>query len=87
MGPLRLLGRSRGQGCCAANRMRRRIQIAALHKEMTRLFPSLRPTEKAAERWLGNNPLNPLISIIRLWGVIAGTIGSGGDGDGGRGHS
>ena len=39
--------------------------------ELTRLFPELWGTEKAAERWLGNNPLNPLISIIRLWGVIA----------------
>jgi hypothetical protein len=38
--------------------------------ELTRLFPELWGTEKAAERWLGNNPLNPLISIIRLWGVI-----------------
>ena len=24
--------------------------------------------EKAAEGWLGNNPLNPSISIVRLWG-------------------
>jgi hypothetical protein len=38
--------------------------------ELSRLFPELWGTEKAAERWLGNNPLNPLISIIRLWGVI-----------------
>jgi hypothetical protein len=34
------------------------------------LFPELWETEKAAEQWLGNNPLNPLISIIRLWVVI-----------------
>ena len=27
-------------------------------------------TAKAAEGWLGNNPLNPVISIIRLWGII-----------------
>jgi hypothetical protein len=39
--------------------------------ELTRLFPELWGTEKAAERWLGNNPLDPFISIIRLWGVIA----------------
>src|SRR5271163_3050126 len=32
---------------------------------------SLSATEKAAKRWLGDNPLNPTISIIRLWGVIA----------------
>jgi hypothetical protein len=29
------------------------------------------PTEKAAERWLSKNPLNPDVSIIRLWGVLA----------------
>jgi hypothetical protein len=39
--------------------------------ELTRLFPELWGTDKAAERWLGNNPLNPFITIIRLWGVIA----------------
>ena len=39
-------------------------------KELTRLLPELWETEKAAERWLGNNPLNPDVSIIRLWGVI-----------------
>jgi hypothetical protein len=38
--------------------------------ELARLFPELWGTEKAAERWLGNNPLNPYISTIRLWGVI-----------------
>jgi hypothetical protein len=27
--------------------------------ELTRLFPELWGTAKAAERWLGNNPLNP----------------------------
>jgi hypothetical protein len=37
--------------------------------ELTRLFPELWGTEKAAETWLGKNPLDPLISI-RLWGVI-----------------
>lgn len=39
-------------------------------KELTRLFPEFWETEKAAERWLGNDPLNPSISTIRLWGVI-----------------
>jgi hypothetical protein len=38
--------------------------------ELHRLFPKLWETEKAAERWLGNNPLTPQVSIIRLWGVI-----------------
>jgi hypothetical protein len=32
--------------------------------ELTRLFPELWGTEKAAERWLSKNPLDPLISII-----------------------
>jgi hypothetical protein len=39
-------------------------------EKLSELFPELWGTEKAAERWLGNNPLNPFISIIRLWGVI-----------------
>src|SRR6266851_1643571 len=38
--------------------------------ELTRLFPELWGTEKAAERWLSKNPLDPLISTIRLWGVL-----------------
>ena len=38
--------------------------------ELARLFPGLWETEKAAERWLGNNPLNPVVSIVRLEGVI-----------------
>jgi hypothetical protein len=39
-------------------------------EKLSELFPELWNTPKAAERWLGNNPLNPLISSIRLWGVI-----------------
>jgi hypothetical protein len=39
-------------------------------EKLSELFPELWGTEKAAERWLGNNPLDPSISIIRLWGVI-----------------
>ena len=39
-------------------------------RELTRQFPGLWATERAAEDWAGNNPLNPDISIIRLWGVI-----------------
>ena len=38
---------------------------------LTRLFPELWGTARAAERWLSKNPLDPLISIIRLWGVLA----------------
>jgi hypothetical protein len=39
-------------------------------EKLSELFPELWGTAKAAERWLGNNPLNPSTSIIRLWGVI-----------------
>jgi len=39
-------------------------------KELTRLFPELWSTRKAAEDWARKNPLNPCISIIRLWGVL-----------------
>jgi hypothetical protein len=39
-------------------------------KELTRLFPQLWSTRKAAEDWARKNPLNPCISIIRLWGVL-----------------
>ena len=39
-------------------------------EKLSELFPELWGTAKAAERWLGNNPLDPMISIIRLWGVI-----------------
>jgi hypothetical protein len=35
--------------------------------ELARLFPELWGTEKAAEQWSGNSPLNPCIFIIRLW--------------------
>jgi hypothetical protein len=39
-------------------------------KELTRLFPELWRTRKAAEDWARKNPLNPIVSIIRLWGVL-----------------
>jgi hypothetical protein len=39
-------------------------------KELTRLFPELWRTRKAAEGWARKNPLNPMVSIIRLWGVL-----------------
>jgi hypothetical protein len=39
-------------------------------KKLSEFFPKLWATAKAAERWLAKNPLNPTISIIRLWGVI-----------------
>jgi len=39
-------------------------------KELARLFPELWRTRKAAEDWARKNPLNPILSIIRLWGVL-----------------
>ena len=35
-------------------------------ERLSELFPELWSTEKAVERWLANNPLNPLVSIIRF---------------------
>ena len=34
------------------------------------MFPDLWPTARAVEGWLRKNPLDPSISIIRLWGVL-----------------
>jgi hypothetical protein len=34
------------------------------------LFPDLWRTARAAEGWLRKNPLDPSISIIRLWGFL-----------------
>jgi hypothetical protein len=39
-------------------------------KELTRLFPELWRTRKAAEDWARKNPLNRFISIIRVWDVL-----------------
>ena len=39
-------------------------------RELSDRFPELWLTAKAAERWLANNPLDLLLSTIRLWGVI-----------------
>jgi hypothetical protein len=39
-------------------------------KELSRLFPELWRTRKAAEDWGRKNPLNCYISIIRVWGVL-----------------
>ena len=39
-------------------------------KELHRLFPDLWRTRKAAEDWARKNPLNSLLSIIRVWGVL-----------------
>jgi hypothetical protein len=40
-------------------------------KEISRLFPKLWATMKAAERWLDKNPLEADRDIIRVWGVLA----------------
>jgi hypothetical protein len=39
-------------------------------KEMSRLFPSLWATKKAAERWIVKNPPKAYRDIIRVWGVL-----------------
>jgi hypothetical protein len=39
-------------------------------KELTRLFPELWRTRKAAEDWARKNPLNSYRDIIRVWGVL-----------------
>jgi len=40
-------------------------------EKLSDLLPELWGTAKAAERWLEKNPLNPSVSTIRLWGVLA----------------
>jgi hypothetical protein len=39
-------------------------------KELTRLFPGLWRTRKAAEDWRRKNPLISALSTIRVWGVL-----------------
>jgi hypothetical protein len=39
-------------------------------KELTRLFPALWATKKAAERWIAKNPLEAIRDIIRVGGVL-----------------
>jgi hypothetical protein len=38
--------------------------------KLSELFPDLWHTARAAEGWLRKNPLDPSISIIRVWGVF-----------------
>ena len=38
--------------------------------KLSELFPELWHTARAAEGWLRKNPLDPSLSIIRLWGVL-----------------
>jgi hypothetical protein len=51
--------------------------------ELTRLFPELWGTEKAAERWLGNNPLTPLYPLLEFGGLLP-PIGAPGAGAAGQ---
>ena len=46
-------------------------------KELTRLFPDLWETKKAAERWAVKNPPEAYRDIIRVWGVLAEYRGGG----------
>jgi hypothetical protein len=39
-------------------------------KELSRLFPTLWATKKAAERWIVKNPPKAYRDIIRVWGVL-----------------
>ena len=39
-------------------------------KELSRLFPTLWATKKAAERWVAKNPPKAYRDIIRVWGVL-----------------
>ena len=39
-------------------------------KELTRLFPNLWETAKAAERWTAKNPPEAYTDTIRVWGVL-----------------
>jgi hypothetical protein len=39
-------------------------------KELSRLFPNLWATKKAAERWIVKNPPKAYRDIIRVWGVL-----------------
>jgi hypothetical protein len=39
-------------------------------KEMSRLFPTVWATKKAAERWTAKNPPEAYRDIIRVWGVL-----------------
>jgi hypothetical protein len=44
------------------------LSLAA--KELTRLFPALWETRKAAEHWTAKNPPEANRNIIRVWGVL-----------------
>src|ERR1700730_6950814 len=46
-----------------------RLPLAAA--KLSELLPELWRTARAAEGWLRNNPLDPSLPIIRLWGVFA----------------
>jgi hypothetical protein len=39
-------------------------------EELSRIFPGLWATKKAAERWIVKNPPEAYRDIIRVWGVL-----------------
>jgi hypothetical protein len=39
-------------------------------RQLSRLFPDLWDTEKAAQRWIAKNPPKAYRDIIRVWGVL-----------------
>jgi hypothetical protein len=39
-------------------------------RQLSRLFPDLWDTEKAAQRWIAKNPPEAYRDIIRVWGVL-----------------
>jgi hypothetical protein len=41
-------------------------------RQLSRLFPDLWDTEKAAERWIAKNPPEAYRDILRVWGVLNG---------------
>jgi hypothetical protein len=51
-----------------AKRPRGKLSLAP--KELTRLFPDLWETRKAAEHWTAKNPPEAYSNIIRVWGVL-----------------
>jgi hypothetical protein len=65
-----LVGDSRLADALAACEERGWGALSLAPNKLNHLFPELWSTARAAERWLSKNPLNPYVSIIRLWGVL-----------------
>jgi hypothetical protein len=65
-----LVGDSRLSDALEACEEQRWDALPLAPKELSRLFPELWSSAKAAENWLRKNPLTTIISIIRVWGVL-----------------